>query len=135
MALWAHNVHVNRAEGWMGAYLAERMGESYLPIAFAFGEGDYVAMGPEGLGTHTAAPPPAGTVEHALRQVGLPRFFLDLRATRGVPEAQWLVEPRPFRHIGSRTPDEPYRPNALAVNFDALIFLDRTTATQPLPGS
>lgn len=132
--LWAANTHVERAPDWLGGILASRFGDGYRAFGFAFGEGDYTARGPGGVvGPYPAAPPPPGTVEHALRATGLPRFVVDLRRAAAEPNGAWLAEPHPFRIIGAGMRPDAFWPKRLAPGFDALLYVDRTRASVPLP--
>lgn len=133
MVLWAHNGHVQRARGWMGAYLGEEYGDEYRAVGFAFGEGEYSALGPRGLAAYAASAPPPGTIEHALGLVGLPRFALDLRGARSEVDAQWLLEPLPFRSIGALARDDPFSATPIGIRYDGLIYIARSTATRRLP--
>ncbi len=75
IVLWAHNGHVARQPGWMGAYLAERFGKDQVVVGFASHAGRYTAIQP-GLGLVSSneltlsAP---GSLEWRLHETGLPR--------------------------------------------------------------
>jgi erythromycin esterase len=129
VVLWAHNGHVSRATGWMGSHLAGRFGDVYRPVGFAFGEGEYTAVGPRGLASYAAAPPPPGSVEAALRATGLPRLALDLRDAGREQASAWLRQPHDFRSIGAVAVDSGFSPTAVAKDYDLLIYFDRTRPT------
>lgn len=131
MALWAHNAHVERAPGMMGAYLNRQYGADYRVFGFAFGEGEYTAVGTRGLAAYSSEPAPPGTVEHALRATGFPRFVLDLRRASADPRGAWLSQPWPFRLIGAVVTDAPFVDTPVAERFDALVYFDRTTPSRP----
>jgi erythromycin esterase len=136
LVLWAHNGHVGRRAEQMGAYLAREYGDAYRPLGFALGEGRYMAVGIRGDETRSwpAIPAPAGSVESALGATGLPIFALDLRATRGVADGKWLLEPHDFRSIGSGPVDDQFVTARVAAEFDFLIYVDRTTPSRILTG-
>jgi erythromycin esterase len=128
IVLWAHNGHVHEQYPAMGWYLADRHGADYYTMGFCFSEGDYTAVGPDGLTTYVAGPPVAGSVEALFGRTGLPRFILDLQAAEaGSPASGWLHTPRPFRSIGSMAIENPFYPVAPAKEYDALIWIARTT--------
>jgi len=132
--LWAHNGHVQRATGWMGANLATTYGPAFRNVGFAFGDGDYTAIGPRGLTSYPAESPPAGSVEAALRATGLPRLALDLGAAKATPDGAWLAAPHDFRNIGAVAQERAFMPTPVAARYDLLIYLDHTTPTQLTPG-
>ena len=76
-----------------------------------------------------------GSVEEVLRATGIPRFILDLR---GMPPTSnlgtWLNEPQLLRLISALydSDDAAYLPIILPKTFDALIYIEETTATVPL---
>ena len=132
MVLWAHNAHVARTPGWMGAHLAEHYGSAIRVIGFSLGDGNFTAMGPRGLNTYPAAAPEAGTYEEVFRATGIPRFALDLRGVAAKPESRFLAEPHEFRSIGSMATDNQFFASSLASQFDAVIFFDHTNASARL---
>lgn len=132
IALWAHNGHVARVHGRMGAYLDRMYGTQYRVFGFALGEGEYTVRGPRGLGTYASDPPPPGSVEEALRAVQLPRFVLDVRRASADPRGAWLAEPLPLRSIGSSITPISFFATPVARHFDALVYFDHTTASRRL---
>jgi erythromycin esterase len=130
--LWAHNFHVQRATGWMGGNLDAVYGPALRTVGFAFGDGDYTAMGPRGLTSYPAEPPPLGSVEAVLRATGLPRLALDLRAAKASPDGAWLAARHDFRGIGAVAQERAFVPTPVAERYDLLIYLDHTTPTQLL---
>lgn len=135
LVLWAHNFHVSRRDLWMGAHLAEALGDAYLPIGFACGSGTYTAMDMETgvLGEHPLTPPPADSVEARLGAYGQPRLLIDLRETAGEPAASWLREPLRNRDIGAAAMDRQFARARLPEVYDLLVYLDQTTAAVQLP--
>lgn len=136
MLIWAHNGHVARQDGWMGAHLDAALGDDYLPVAFSFGSGEYTAVDPQTgeVKTNLAGPAAEGSVDHLLAQVGQGAFLLDLRDVEGSPAEAWFKERRPFRSIGAiALPDgATFAPTIVGNDFDAVIFIRDTTASQRL---
>jgi erythromycin esterase len=130
MVLWAHNGHVSRQLERMGGHLAREYGDDLVVAGFAFGEGEYRAVGASGLGNHAAMTPPIGSYEHYFRSAGIPRFILDLRE---VNEEDWLATPREFRSIGSMALDYGFSVMPLIEMFDVLIYFDQTSAATAAP--
>jgi erythromycin esterase-like protein len=131
--LWAHNGHVSRQFLAMGRSLDQKFGKQHLAIAFATARGKYQAIGKQGLGQHPLQAPPDDSYEAAFQRTGLPRFFLDLRSVKRDDDASgWLAQPHPFRMIGALAMDQQFGPAELPALFDAVIYLDETTAAEPL---
>jgi len=126
VVVWAHNLHVSRSEGWMGAHLAKRYGDELVVIGFAFAAGSYRT----GLEVHEAAPPPAESVERLLQETGLPALVLDLRKTPPrSPVRAWFSQSRPFRAIGPVATHEQFFPTVVGDAYNILVYFDRTTPT------
>ena len=138
IVLWAHNGHVATSGfsyGTMGSALRRIYGEEMVVLGFTFNQGSFQAMaqGGGGLKNFTVPPAKAETLDGTLAAAGLPLFALDLR---GAPP--WFHLPRGSRQIGAVYPEgDPY---ALVANlvpndaFDALLFVDTTTAARKNPG-
>jgi len=131
--LWAHNGHVQRANGWMGGHLDAAYGSAMRVVGFALGDGDYTAVGGRGLTSYPAEAPQPGSVEAVLRATRIPRLALDLRAAAQGRDGGWLVEPHDFRSIGSMALDRAFSPTPVARRFDMLVYVDRTTPTRLMP--
>ncbi len=128
IVLWAHNGHIHEQLPSMGGYLAQRHDEDYYSMGFCFETGDYTAVGPNGLATYTAGPPASGSVELVFQRTGLPRFILDLHIIEASSTTSgWLHSRRLFRSIGSAAIDNPFYPVVLCQEYDALIWIARTT--------
>jgi erythromycin esterase len=134
IVLWAHNRHVSRSPGWMGRYLTERYGKEMVVLGFAFNSGRYNAVGPEGLRDYEALPPIPGSVESYFAAAGKPRFVLDLRK---VPQAgaaaTWLRKPQSFRSLGAVALRCAFIQEAVASDYDGLIWIDSTSPSVLLP--
>jgi erythromycin esterase len=158
VVLWAHNGHVtfnpNMHFGWkpMGAHLRDRYSAVYRTWGFAFFEGSFyaqlldtsdpartIAAAMLGLAANPSVQqvpnPPSGSFESFFRSAGLAAFVLDLRQ----PLPAWLLQKRRLQIIGQnlppfRTPEPDwYSYDAVLQNdFDALIYIDKTTPSTPL---
>lgn len=130
--LWAHNGHVNRSKGAMGAHLDEWYGKDMVVIGFAAHTGRYTAWGQGELASnHKLKRPPAGSLEYALHEVGSPRLILDLRkASKKAASSSWLTQPMQFRSIGAMAMDEQFFRTNVSQAFDVIIYFDKTKATQ-----
>ena len=130
MVLWEGNLRLARRVS-LGAGLASRFGRELVVVGFAFHEGHYnaVAAGaPPGDRVATTSSP--GSLEWACHSTGIPRFFLDLRSAAADPGASaWLAQPLPMRSYAFQAKPEPI---PVAQYYDALIFIDHTTPSEPL---
>ncbi len=143
MALWAHNGHISKSDNGgaasMGAHLVKRFGGAYFALGFAFDEGSFQAvdMGPEerGLMPFTVASAAPGGLDRTLARAGLPLFALSLRGSPQGPVGDWLTAASYSRSIGSvfveHQPDYAFFPMVPAAHFDALLFVQKTTAARP----
>jgi len=146
IVVWAHNSHLGDARATemrqqdelnVGQLVRERYGARARLIGFTTHEGEVTAASHwDGPAETTAVLPSLpGSVERALHETGVPRFFLDLRQHRARLEG--LGEPRLERAIGVI-----YRPDTERLShyfhaqvldqFDALLHFDRTTAVEPI---
>ena len=144
IVLWAHNGHVS-TKGYgnyspMGADLRRVYRDQMVVFGFGFNQGSFQAMaqGGGGLKDHTVPPAPAGSLDATLAASGIPLFALDLRqAPKSGPVAEWLKERHKTRSIGATYPEgEPFALMADQVapeNFDAILFVETTTAARRNP--
>lgn len=155
VVVWAHDGHVSRGmavggeQRWrnMGWHLAraaidypdERL--TMKVAGFSFATGSFQAMGGGGSGPTEwrIDAPLAGSIDAALRDAGLSRHFVDLRAPpAGSAASVWLDEPYAKRGIGSVwSPEAAARHEDVAFDrwpdaFDALLFIDGTTRARPV---
>ena len=143
MVIWAHNSHVATEtypfapEGTTGVHLKKRFGDDLVVFGFAFNQGKFqaVSLG-KGLTEHIAQPLAPGAFDRTLADAGLPLFALDLRRSRGEVR-RWLDSPLLHRSVGAVYNDA--RPGAYEMtihplrSFDAIVFVENTTAARPLP--
>lgn len=148
IVLWAHNGHVATAgQGFepMGASLRKMFGNQMVVFGFAFNQGGLQAVempfsSKSVLRTFNVDPAPAGSLDAMLASAGLQIAAIDLHALpKAGPVADWFSEPRATKSIGAGYSEQ------LAANFiaqqvtpkiyDALLFVEKTTAARPLPKS
>jgi erythromycin esterase-like protein len=146
VVVWAHNSHLGDAratevgkqgEHNVGQLARERHGAACFNIGFTTCTGTVAAADDwdEPPRRMEVRPGLEGSYEDLFHRVGLPRFWLDLRA--GGPAADALRDDRLERAIGV-----VYRPRTerishyfhcrLSEQFDAVIHLDETSALVPL---
>ena len=130
--LWAHNDHVSKRRGQMGAYLATRYASDYFAIAQTCGAGTYTAVHQKnGLGAYSIAVPAFGSLEANCASIHIPQFVLDLRqASSTDPASSWLTRPVLMRMIGPVAIDKQQSVANLYEEFDALIYFQETEASR-----
>lgn len=146
IVLWAHNYHVS-AEGWgagpMCSHLRQTFGEQMAVFGFSFSQGSFQARefplaSGRGLRPFTVGPPPDGSLDATLALAGQPLYALDLRTLpKSGPVADWFLAPHASRSIGAfyneAESDSFLQPTAAAKNYDAILFVEKTTAARPTP--
>ena len=146
IVVWAHNSHLGDARATdmgrfgevnVGQLVRETYGHEALLVGFTTYDGTVTAASDWGGAAERKRVRPAmdGSYEAFFHDVGLPRFFLDLRHDAGVREA--LTRPRLERAIGVIYRPESERVShyftaSLPRQFDALFHYDRTRAVEPL---
>lgn len=147
LVLWAHNSHIS-AQALGGSDMGERLratwGKDYFAIGVTFGSGAFHALDwshgdaqrPSGIGTIELGAPSARSLESALGLAKAPAFALDVRAVDG-PFGAWLASRIPMRHIGGifRGEEAAGVRCAPQKSFDALVYVDKVTASHLLPGA
>jgi erythromycin esterase len=147
IALWAHNGHVSKNEENMGAYLHKSYDDAMVTFGFSFYQGSlnaidsrHTSKSRDMLISHKVPPPPKGSYEHVLDEVGLPRMFLNLR---NVPAdsavAAWLAGPHLCRSIGAAydvsLARKSFYSTHLLDEYDVIIYLKDTTPSTLLPNA
>jgi erythromycin esterase len=138
IVLSAHNAHVSLDEHMAGWHLARALGLEYVSVGVAFGGGSFTAeAASHGVGSHPqltvfdAEPPPEGTLEWLLSQVGLSSFVVDLRPFRGTdhPLAHEMLA-REAGLMGAAPQFDMYcQP---AATYDLLVWIDSVTPANVL---
>jgi erythromycin esterase len=146
--VWAHDVHVSHGGdptlsfnggAQMGAYV-RRYGYDYRALTLLTYDGAYTAT--RSFSDHSmieaeAFPAPSGSMEAALHDLERPEpsvgWVVDLRPARTDDGGAWLRRPRPIRHIGYTAYDYGFELTAvLPLEFDGVVFIDRTSASRLL---
>lgn len=139
IVLWAHNGHVAASDiiGYkpMGASLRGMFPKEMVVFGFAFNQGSFQAV-EQGKGLHdfTVSPAPSGSLDATLAATGISLFAIDLRKVpRNSAVETWLSQPQKSRNIGAMFSNDMGRflvgVPALK-SFDALLFVERTTAAR-----
>jgi erythromycin esterase len=146
IVLWAHNAHIDYRPGSrgfnaMGWHLRQSLGKAYLPIGFAFREGEFQAKSGDpskkGLQVFEVKPQAMGTLDAALASAGHPILALDLRNR---PKAgrvkRWLESPQGTWSIGAVFTPGGERgflaKTPITQSYDALLYMDHTTRARPV---
>jgi len=150
IVLWAHNLHVTRKPaqpgyGSMGNELERMYGDDHVVIGFSFDEGSFQAAYMEAdssgqyvqkLGEFFVDEAADSTIAGLLATAGIPMLFIDLA---GIPSSgvvrDWFSAERLMRSIGAGysydNPERYFEPVVLPDHFDAVLFIDSTTAARP----
>ena len=141
--IWAHNGHVSTrgvsSFQPMGATLHKMLGDQMVVFGFAFNQGSFQAVERgKGLRDFTVLPAPPGSFDATLAAAGIPLLALDLRAaTKSGPVGAWLSQPHQTRSIGAvyseDTPQGFMMDLKAAESFDAILFVEKTTAARKNP--
>ncbi len=152
VVLWGHDAHVNRdrhavrdseaAVPSMGNHLADRYGEVYYVVGFAFARGSFQAIDRTGEGrgltSFTLPDPVSGTVEEVLDDAGVGTAMLDLRGGTEDPRlVDWLAAQRERFSVGATYdggPEGYLTAYPIAEAFDALCYVEETTRARPIVG-
>jgi erythromycin esterase-like protein len=138
MVVWAHNGHVATSGfsyNTMGSALRQIYGDEMIVFGLAFNQGSFQAIPQAGgsLKNFTVPAAKAEWLDGVLAAAAIPLFAIDLRNA-----PTWFAQPRGAREIGAVYPDgEPYAMVANIVPkdaFDAMLFVDTTTAARKNPG-
>jgi erythromycin esterase len=143
MVVWAHNEHITRLPGAMGASLNTRYASDYVPIALDVGRGQFnavelingIAQQVRSFDVQTVR---TRSLEEAFVATNIPLLFLDIRKTvGGAPASQALRGPIDMRNVGSSY-EAAYDLNFYATrlfptDFDGVLFVSTGTPTTRLP--
>lgn len=135
----AHNGHVqtvtsiqvNPNQASMGVFLRSLLGDDYRNIGFTFNQGAKWDGFRYDLHPSPLALADADSLDGILAKVGLPIFFVNLRALpHKSPASEWLERPRKQRFVAI------YVEYDLLRSWDALVFVDTITPSpliKPVP--
>ncbi len=137
--LWAHQEHLgnspasNFLQGGrpMGHRLAEALGDDYFTIATLSSNARFLLWSVPGNNAYveTFAAPPESSYEWYFSQRGLPALLIPLRGA--LPS--WLIGPAQYHTVGTNLLVAPQVVESLPAKFDAVIYIETTTPTRPLP--
>jgi erythromycin esterase len=152
IAYWAANAHTSSAETisvtspeeaqtgtFAGGHLEQQLGEQYVSIGTWFGQGaissDYTAPAAHGID-----PPTPELLEATLIEASQPNYLLPVPTDAPPEVTAWLVGPSTMRMMlpsyieGEDASDYTMTVPSLRVAFDALVFIEETTASQLVLG-
>jgi erythromycin esterase len=143
MVVWAHNGHVSMAEpgmaaNGMGHYLRAALGGDMVVFGFSFDHGSFQAGSGViggGLRSFEVGPAPVGSLDQTLAQAGLKIAAIDLRRLPAMgPVEEWFSRRHGTRSIGAVFTDSLAGQYIVRIaaprNFDAILFVDSTTAAE-----
>ncbi|MGI4833727.1 MAG: erythromycin esterase family protein [Janthinobacterium lividum] len=134
--VWASNSAVakvlSKEERPMGQWLAATLGAGYVALGVALGQGRFTAGGPGGPTLAPLASAAPGAYEAWLR-TGPAAFWLPLGPLELTEANAWLGQAQLLRDIGYPTTRNQFMLHSLRREFDAVLFVRESSATQPLP--
>ena len=127
--VWAHNGHIRKTDGMFGAIVSKELKKDYLAVGFAFHKGAYTAYGQRGgIRTCQAQASSPVSYEYYFHMTGLPLFLIDFkRVPSKLSQAKWLHSHLLFRVVGAMKEKEEFEHVNILKEFDALIFIDKST--------
>jgi erythromycin esterase len=148
MMAWAHNSHVSNSSrwgvDWMGYHMKKWYGDDIKIFGFLFNQGQFRAIdeGVPSKGMHdfSVESAPEGTFEYIIATTNMSLATVDLsRLPKDGVVYDWFNQERLTRNSGGgyNENDEEhfYWPYNLAKAYDALIYLDSTSAVVDLNDS
>ncbi|MGA9239614.1 erythromycin esterase family protein [Robiginitalea sp.] len=155
---WAHNFHVANMileeddnegvdyKGYkcMGNHLKKWYGDQLKIVGIFYNQGEFSALDDNipsaGFKTFEVGSSKHGSLEHTMINANLHNAYLDLsNIPKNGPIYEWLDKPLSTRYswgfYNQSRPEDYYQTHKLSKEFDALLFLDKTTATVPIDKS
>lgn len=146
VVVWAHNGHVaTRTDLGVertGSHLRRMLGRDLIVFGFSFNQGAFQAIelplpSERGLTVFNIGPARAGSLDSMLASTGLPVAAFDLRGLPAEgPVATWFSGARAMRSIGALYRDQlgawSYDSSPASRSYDAILFVERTTAARPV---
>ena len=140
IVVWAHNGHVSYQDYSMGGYLKQYFGPQIVNFGFIFDQGSFRASDAEKhqLVNFTVGPAPSGTWASALATTRIPLFALNLRLAVFDPRTvAWMIVPHLCHSVGAiydqSNANKYWHNTQLQNEFDAIFFVEKTTASHGLP--
>ena len=127
--VWAHNGHIQKTGGMLGAIVSKKLKKDYLAVGFAFHKGTYTAYRQRGkVTTCQAQTSYPGSYEYYFHMTRFPIFLMDFKQVSStLPQAKWLYSRLLFRVVGAMKEKEEFEPANILKEFDALVFIDKST--------
>ena len=139
IVLWAHNGHIADRPvpvANMGSILAQRFGKKYYRLGFAFDGGSFSAFVGKADVPVSVQPASTGSFDGILHSTNVSAFFLNFDHLPTTALSQWLDAPAWHREVGGaynqKLAASYFEPTQLRVDFDGLIFVDRSHASKNL---
>ncbi len=138
--LWAHNSHIETRNGSMGSHLSDTYGNDYYNIGFLSNNGTYTAVNSVNSNTlnsdNVLLPGEPGSFEYSFHKTNIPLFYFDFSSIdKNIPESLWLSKKLNYRSIGAMAMEKQFHPSTLTDLFDAIIYIDKTNATECFRGT
>ncbi len=140
--VWAHNEHITRQSGSMGANLDARYGTAYRPVGLTFGTGSFYAVLLQNgvlrdVRVQTSTLIRSNSLEAAFLGTEAPLLLLDLRRTlRNDAGADPLRRALLMRNIGSAFDPQNelvfYATRVFPTDFDVMLFVKSGTPATSL---
>jgi erythromycin esterase len=141
---WAHNGHVSFEQNSngrvpMGWHLKNTFGKDLVVFGFAFNQGSFQSMDSrqKRLISFTVDPMPEGSLDETLAKANLKIAALDLRSI-DTPAKEWFDVEHLTRSIGAMydasSSKSFYYKSTITKNYDALLFVEKTSAAIPVSG-
>ncbi|MCO6496809.1 MAG: erythromycin esterase family protein [Chitinophagaceae bacterium] len=136
VVVWAHNGHISKSPGKMGAHLSKTLGQEYYAVGFEFYSGsfqsrDLLAMNrSKHYDIITIDSPPVKSLPWYLNATGKDKLFIDFRntGTDKIHNFSKMYNMHSFGSVYSKFWPETY-PESLT-DYDGLIFIKLSTAAK-----
>lgn len=139
IALWAHNSHIAVQPGRMGDFLRKAFGDRMVVFGMTFNQGGFHALRNEySFQDLDVRPARAGTLERTLAAAHAPVALIPFRKlpAAGLDTIHFNSDvPAEIACYSEENEARWHLPNVRAARaYDAMFFVDRTSAAHPLPG-
>ncbi|MBD1208428.1 MAG: erythromycin esterase family protein [Ignavibacteria bacterium] len=134
--VWCENHTASNSDATMGWYLREKYAQEYFAVALTANTGTYSAVHEGVLRRNNTILLPSTTnhLENYLHRAAIPQGFINLRAIQPTDASfPWFSRLQAMRFIGSVVLPTQFGYTYLLKNFDAIVFIDSTIASNPLP--
>lgn len=131
--IWAHNQHIRYQGNSMGRFLKNNFKENLINVGFTFYEGEYRVF-EKNFNAIPSQKADSESLEYYLNSLNIPIFLLDLKSLKKENSklAKWILENRKYRFTGANIPKDEFIKSKITNDFDYLIFLKTTKASELL---